>query len=102
MAGCKHRIVFPPPLPTPEPPPLAATPERGAEATVGGKYLTGDALKPRPEAEAAAPVGSLVHEVALHLVSEHLLELQALAAVTDSLTLRSEDWLVGRLAGRPV
>lgn len=95
MAGCKHCIALPPPLP--DPPPAGAAGAGGpAELSSpnAGRFLTGNALKGPSHTTAtavatAALPGSLELEVAVHLVSEHLLELQALAALSDSMTLRA-------------
>ena len=96
MSGCKHRIaLIPPPLPA-LPPVGAGGPAAEPSTSPAGRFLTGDALKSPPQgpshtsaAAVTAPPGSLELEVAMHLVSEHLLELQALAALSDSMTLRA-------------
>jgi hypothetical protein len=57
-----------------------------------GKYLTDGTLTSQQgdcQQHQPAPAPTLVMEFAVHLVSEHLLELQALAALMDSLSLRS-------------
>ncbi|KAG1660536.1 hypothetical protein FOA52_003887 [Chlamydomonas sp. UWO 241] len=97
--GCKHRVQL---LSAPPPPPEQQQQQQRQEQQQqrqeqqqrqqeqqqvaalpdGGRYLTGDALD---QGVSVSPYSALL----MHLVAEHLLELQALAALMDILVLRA-------------
>ena len=96
MSGCKHIVKLQPAAPpaTVSRPPTSPPQPTGASNT----YLTGDALSHHTSnpsqmggggGGAPQPPPSLEHQLASHLISEHMLELQALAALADSITLRA-------------
>ncbi|GAX83130.1 hypothetical protein CEUSTIGMA_g10556.t1 [Chlamydomonas eustigma] len=94
LKGCMHRVVLLMPtanVTTEAPIPEGDVVNVTSTATGKGNYLTGSTLTQKGHSQKHVPLPStsLAMEFALHVVSEHLLELQALAALMDSLTLRA-------------